>query len=204
MARHTGPRLKIVRRFQAPLPGLTQKNGERRPYPPGQHGPGRRSKLSDYRIRLEEKQKLRFNYGLTERQLRKYYKSATKTKGDTGALLLQLLERRLDNCVFRAGFAPTIPAARQLVNHGHVQVNGKSVDIASYALRTGEKITLRSKSQKIPIVLMTLAARSLELPSYLAVEAEQFEATFTDLPTRDDTPFDLQEQLVIEYYSRVA
>jgi small subunit ribosomal protein S4 len=106
MARHTGPRLKIVRRFQAPLPGLTQKNGERRPYPPGQHGPGRRSKLSDYRIRLEEKQKLRFNYGLTERQLRKYYKKATKTKGDTGALLLQILERRLDNCVFRAGFAP--------------------------------------------------------------------------------------------------
>jgi small subunit ribosomal protein S4 len=204
MARHTGPRLKIVRRFQAPLPGLTQKNGERRPYPPGQHGPGRRSKLSDYRIRLEEKQKLRFNYGLTERQLRKYYKKATKTKGDTGALLLQILERRLDNCVFRAGFAPTVPAARQLVNHGHVQVNGKKVDIASFSISVGEKITLRDKSQKIPVVVTSLAARSLELPSYLAVDNEKFEATVTDLPGRSDTPLDLQEQLIIEYYSRVA
>ncbi|RYF04972.1 MAG: 30S ribosomal protein S4, partial [Deltaproteobacteria bacterium] len=101
MARYRGPRLKIVRRFQEPLPGLTQKNGERRPYPPGQHGPGRRTKMSDYRIRLEEKQKLRCNYGLCERQLRRYYKRAIKTKGDTGALLLQLLESRLDNVVFR-------------------------------------------------------------------------------------------------------
>ncbi len=204
MARHTGPRLKIVRRFQAPLPGLTQKNGERRPYPPGQHGPGRRSKLSDYRIRLEEKQKLRFNYGLTERQLRKYYKHATKTKGDTGALLLQLLEQRLDNVVFRAGFAPTIPAARQLINHGHLLVDGKKVNIASYAVHTGQLIKLRDKSQKIPVVLTTLAARPLEMPSYLTVDNDAFSATMTELPGRDDVPVEVQEQLIIEYYSRVA
>ena len=204
MARHTGPKLKIVRRFQAQLPGLTQKNGERRPYPPGQHGPGRRSKLSDYRIRLEEKQKLRFNYGLTERQLRRYYKHATKTKGDTGALLLQLLESRLDNCVFRAGYAPSIPAARQLINHGHVLVDAKKVDIGSYALRPGSKITLRDKSKVIPMVASTMSARPLELPSYLAVEADKFEASFTGMPTRDDVPVEVQEQLIIEYYSRVA
>ena len=204
MARHTGPRLKIVRRFQAPLPGLTNKNGERRPYPPGQHGPGRRAKLSDYRIRLEEKQKLRFNYGLSERQLRRYYRRAIKTKGDTGALLLQLLEQRLDNAVFRAGFAPTVPAARQLVNHGHVQVNGKKVDIASYAVRTNDKISLREKSKKIPVVITTLTARPLELPSWLSVDTDKVEAMVTGLPQRDDVPVDVQEQLIVEFYSRVA
>lgn len=204
MARHTGPRLKIVRRFQAPLPGLTQKNGERRPYPPGQHGPGRRAKLSDYRIRLEEKQKLRFNYGLSERQLRRYYRRAIKTKGDTGALLLQLLEARLDNTIFRAGFAPTIPAARQLVNHGHVLVNSKKVDIASYSVKTNDIITLREKTKKIPVVVTTLQARPLEVPSYLSVDGDKVEAVCTGLPSRDDVPVEVQEQLIVEFYSRVA
>jgi small subunit ribosomal protein S4 len=204
MARYTGPRLKKVRRFQAPLPGLTQKNGERRPYPPGQHGPGRRSKLSDYRIRLEEKQKLRLNYGLSESQLRQYYRRSTKTKGDTGALLLQLLERRLDNCVFRAGFAPTIAAARQLVNHGHVRVNDAKVDIASFLLASGHKISLAEKAKKIPLVVSTIGSRPLELPSYLTVDAENFVATMTDLPSRPDTPVEVQELLIIELYSRVA
>jgi small subunit ribosomal protein S4 len=204
MARYRGPRLKIVRRFQEPLPGLTQKNGERRPYPPGQHGPGRRSKLSDYRIRLDEKQKLRCNYGLNERQLRRYYKRAIKTKGDTGALLLQLLESRLDNVVFRAGFAPTIPAARQLINHGHVLVNGKRVDVASYSVRNEQKIVLKAESLKIPMVQSTLQARPLEIPSYLSVDAEKGEAIFTGAPTREDVPVDVQEQLIVEFYSRVA
>lgn len=204
MARYSGPRLKIVRRFQQPLPGLTQKNGERRPYPPGQHGPGRRGKLSDYRIRLDEKQKLRCNYGLSERQLRKYFKRAIKIKGDTGALLLQLLESRLDNAVFRAGFAPTVPGARQLVNHGHVRVNGHKVDIASYRLKPNDKITLREKSLKIPVVATTLAARSLELPSYLSFDTDSNVATFTGQPTREDVPVEVQEQLIVEYYSRVA
>lgn len=204
MARNTGPRLKIVRRFQEPLPGLTQKNGERRPYPPGQHGPGRRAKVSDYRIRLEEKQKLRFNYGLSERQLRRYFKRAIKTKGDTGALLLQLLESRLDNVVFRAGFAPTIPGARQLINHGHIRVNNKKVDIASFVVRVNDVVSVREKSRKIPVVVSTLAARPLELPSYLTVDSEKFEATINGAPTRDDVPVDVQEQLIVEFYSRVA
>ena len=204
MARDTGPRLKIVRRFQEPLPGLTQKNGERRPYPPGQHGQGRRAKVSEYRIRLQEKQKLRFNYGVSERQLRRYFKRAIKTKGDTGALLLQLLESRLDNVVFRAGFAPTIPAARQLINHGHVRINNKKVDIASYLVRLNDVVTLKEASKKIPVVVSTLAARPLELPSYLSVDNDKVEATFNGAPTREDVPVDVQEQLIVEYYSRVA
>ena len=204
MARYRGPRLRIVRRFQETLPGLTQKNGERRPYPPGQHGPGRRGKLSDYRLRLEEKQKLRFNYGLSERQLLRYFRRAVKMKGDTGALLLQLLEIRLDNAVFRAGFAPTIPAARQLVNHGHILVNAKKVDIASYQLRLNDTLALRESSKIIPMVAASLGARSLELPSYLSVDNETSLATFTGSPSRDDVPVDVQEQLIIEFYSRVA
>ena len=204
MSRQRGPRLKIVRRFQEPLPGLTQKNGERRPYPPGQHGPGRRGKVSDYRVRLDEKQKLRLNYGLTERQLRRYYRRATKTKGDTGALLLCLLESRLDNTVFRAGFAPTVPAARQLVNHGHVRVNGKRVDIASYSLASGQVVSLTDDAKKIPMVATALQGRALELPSYLSVDESLAQASVTSLPQREDVPVEVQEQLIIEYYSRVA
>ena len=204
MARYRGPRLKIVRRFQEPLPGLTQKNGERRPYPPGQHGPGRRTKVSDYRVRLEEKQKLRHNYGLSETQLRRYYKSASSTKGDTGAILLQLLESRLDNVVFRAGFGPTIPAARQLINHGHVLVNGKKVDRANYQLSANDKVSLREASLKVPMVVTSLASRALELPSYLSFAQDTNEATFTGSPSREDVPVDVQEQLIIEHYSRVA
>lgn len=204
MARYRGPRLKIVRRFQEPLPGLTQKNGERRPYPPGQHGPGRRTKVSDYRVRLEEKQKLRHNYGLSETQLRRYYKKASGTKGDTGAILLQLLESRLDNVVFRAGYAPTIPAARQLINHGHVRINGQKVDRANYQLSTNDKVALKEASLKVPMVATSLASRALELPSYLSFATENNEATFTGVPTREDVPVDVQEQLIIEHYSRVA
>src|SRR3954466_3613160 len=120
MARYTGPRLKIIRRFGQHLPGLPRKSAENRPYPPGQHGLSRKPKASDYRIRLEEKQKLRANYGLTERQLRTYFKRAIRAKGDTGGNLLAMLESRLDNVVFRGGFAGTIPSARQLVSHGHI------------------------------------------------------------------------------------
>jgi small subunit ribosomal protein S4 len=204
MARYRGPRLKKVRRFQVALPGLTQKNGEKRPYPPGQHGPGRQGKLSDYRVRLEEKQKIRFNYGISERQLRRYYRKAAKTKGDTGALLLQMLESRLDNAVFRAGFAPTLPAARQLVTHGHVLVNNRKLDIASYALSPGDRFSLLDASRKIPMVEHSLKNRALEIPSYLDFDEGECVATFKDTPLREDVPVEVQEQLVIEFYSRVA
>jgi small subunit ribosomal protein S4 len=155
-------------------------------------------------VRLEEKQKLRHNYGLSETQLRRYYKSASSTKGDTGAILLQLLESRLDNVVFRAGFGPTIPAARQLINHGHVRVNGKKVDRANYQLSANDKVSLREASLKVPMVVTSLASRALELPSYLSFAQDTNEATFTGTPTREDVPVDVQEQLIIEHYSRVA
>jgi len=204
MARFTGPRLKIIRRFSQHLPGLTRKSAENRPYPPGVHGTGRRPKASDYRIRLEEKQKLRFNYGLNERQLRSLFKKAAQAKGDTGQNLLQLLESRLDNVVFRAGFAPTAPAARQLVGHGHLKVNGKKVDIPSYRLRVGDMLTLREKSKKHPLVAESFPAPSLEVPTYLTRDLGKLEATFTAVPTRDDIPLDVQENLIVEFYSRVS
>ncbi len=204
MSRETGPRLKIVRRFGQHLPGLTRKSAENRPYPPGQHGLGRRPKPSGYRIRLEEKQKLRFNYGISERQLRKYFRKAAASKGDTGQRLLQLLESRLDNVVFRAGFAPTIPAARQLVTHGHLLINGRKCDIPSYDVRAGDLLGLKEKSKKMPTVVESFPAPTLELPSYLTREDGNMEATYNALPTRDDIPLDIQENLIIEHYSRVA
>src|SRR5918997_5477486 len=135
MSRYRGPRLRVVRRL-GDVPGLTRKT-PRRAYPPGQHGQARK-KRSEYAIRLEEKQKLRFNYGITEKQLLRYVRKARRATGSTGQTLLQLLEMRLDNTVFRMGMAPTIPAARQLVNHGHVTVNNRVVSIASYACRAGD------------------------------------------------------------------
>lgn len=205
MSRNRSPRLKIVRRFQQHLPGLTRKTAERRPYPPGVHGTSRRIKRSDYRVRLEEKQKLRMNYGVTERQLRTYFKKAVAFPGDTGQRLLQLMESRLDNVVFRAGFAPTIPAARQLVTHGHIQVNGRRLDIPSYQCQSGDVLSVREKSQKIPVVEECIASPSLEIPSYLGTdEASPFKKEFRTLPMRDDVPLEIQENLIIEYYSRIV
>ena len=203
MARHTGPRLKIVRRFGQHLPGLTRKSAENRPYPPGQHGLGRRPKASDYRIRLEEKQKLRLNYGLNERQLRTLFRRAAQTKGDTGQNLLQLLESRLDNVVYRAGFAATIPAARQLVTHGHVLVNGRKVTIPSYALKVNDVVEIKDSN-----VSRQLATRHLELstnrvvPEWLSFNKEQFRGTVLRLPTREEIQPIANEQAVVEFYSR--
>jgi small subunit ribosomal protein S4 len=204
MARYRGPRLKIVRRFGQQLPGLTRKSAENRPYPPGQHGMGRKPKPSDYRVRLEEKQKLRKNYGLSERQLRNYFRHASALKGDTGGNLLQLLESRLDNVVFRAGFAPTIPAARQLVAHGHFRVNGKKVNIPSYRVREGEVIALRERSKAIATLTDSFASPTLEVPSYLQRDDANLQVSITATPTREDVPLDIQENLIIEHYSRVA
>lgn len=204
MARFRGPRLKLVRRFQAHLPGLTRKSAERRPYPPGQHGPNRRRKMSDYAVRLEEKQKLRFNYQVSEKQLRKYFKKAKASKGDTGLRLLQILETRLDNVVFRAGFAPTIPAARQMVTHGHVTVNGKRVDVPSYQLREGEEVSLGAKGKANELFKSFFAQPSLVYPSYLEMDEKEMSATVKALPERDDIPLEVQENLIIEHYNRVA
>ena len=148
MARYTGPRLKVMRALGTELPGLSRKSMENRSYPPGQHGQKNRRR-SDYAVRLAEKQKLRFNYGLSEKQIRRLFREAKSSKAPTGDKLLELLERRLDNFVFRAGFAPTAVAARQLVRHRHVLLNGRSVNIPSIRINPGDKITLTVKPQAV-------------------------------------------------------
>ena len=203
MSRYTGPRLRVVRRFQQQIPGLARKSDGVRTNPPGQHGE-RRTRMTDYRLRLEEKQKLRYNYGVTERQLRKYFREAKRIKGDTGKNLLQLLESRLDNVVFRLGFAPTVPAARQLVSHGHIAVNGSRVNIPSYVMHAGDVITPTEKSNKHPVIIETVENPSLSLADYLDLDEKKPEGIFKRPPEREDIPLEVQENFVVEYYSRVA
>lgn len=203
MSRYTGPRLKIIRRLGTPLPGLMRTDPDlRRPYPPGQHGPTKRKKLSDYALRLMEKQKLRFHYGVSERQLRRYVAQAFKGKGNSGVNLLQLLERRLDNVVFRAGFAPTIPAARQMTRHGHITVNGRRVNIPSFQVKPGDVIGVRESSKiKERVVENMKDPNNLAVPSYLEVGDGVPEAKVKTVPERDDVPLDIEPQLIVEYYS---
>ena len=202
MSRYRGPRLRITRRL-GELPGLTRKSA-RRAYPPGQHGQNRK-KRSEYAIRLEEKQKLRFNYGLSESQLLRYIRKARRVTGSTGQLLLQLLEMRLDNTVFRLGMAPTIPAARQLVNHGHVTVNGKVVNIASYQCRPGEMIGVRNRDKSREMVETNLQYPGLaNLPSHLEFDKNKLEGKVNGVVEREWVALQVNELLVVEYYSRMA
>src|SRR5215510_10134499 len=166
MSRFTGPRLKVMRALGVELPGLSRKSTEARPHRPGQHGQ-KMMRPSEYRVQLVEKQKLRFNYGLTERQLRNVFAEARRSKSHTGDKLVELLERRLDNVVFRAGFAPTIPAARQLVLHRHVCVNGKAVTIPSYRVRLGDAVDLRERSRSLDVVKGSLSEPALNRPEWL-------------------------------------
>src|SRR5690554_1411049 len=202
MARHTGPRVKIMRALGADLPGLSRKTRERRPYPPGQHGQGRRRKLSDYGRQLQEKQKLRYNYGLGERQFRRIVVEARASRMAAGQRILQLLESRLDNVVFRAGYASTIPAARQLVTHGHFLVNGRRVDIASYRVSEGDVIQPRSRSLNLKPIEESLAAPSLARPDWLEFNADKRITRVAALPPASTVPFEVDVQLVIEYYSQ--
>ena len=203
MARYRGPRLKIVRRLGTPLPGLIRTDPDlRRPYPPGQHGPTKRAKLSDYALRLREKQKVRFHYGLSEHQMKRYIADAFRRKGNPGLILLNSLERRLDNVLFRAGFAPTMTAARQMARHGHINVNGKKVDIPSYSLRDGDVIEPRENSKmKEQIARNRTDPNNLSLPGYLAVMENETKMKVTMAPTREDVPVIVNEQLIIEFYS---
>jgi small subunit ribosomal protein S4 len=203
MARYTGPKDKISRRFGIPLFGAT-KALEHKNYPPGMHGPkGSRRKQTDYSIALAEKQKLRYQYGLLERQFRRYFKTALTRRGVTGETLLQLLESRLDNIVFRLGFANSRSAARQMVNHGHVQVNGRKVDISSYNVKPGDTVTVKDKPGS-----RSLAARNLELtqispvPDWLTLNKEQFSGVVARIPSRDEIAPIVNEQLIVELYSR--
>ncbi|WP_088243282.1 30S ribosomal protein S4 [Calothrix rhizosoleniae] len=202
MSRYRGPRLRITRRL-GELPGLTRKSA-RRAYPPGQHGQNRK-KRSEYAIRLEEKQKLRFNYGLSESQLLRYVRKARRVTGSTGQVLLQLLEMRLDNTIFRLGMAPTIPGARQLVNHGHVTVNGKVVDIASYQCRPGEMIGVRNQNKSRQLVETNLQYPGLaNLPSHLEFDKNKLEGKVNGVVEREWVALQVNELLVVEYYSRMA
>lgn len=202
MARTTGPRLKIMRALGVELPGLSRKSIEGRPNPPGQHGQqAARRRRSDFAVKLVEKQKIRFNYGVSEKQMRKLMLEARKGSEPTGEKLMSLLERRLDNVVFRAGFAPTGIAARQLVNHGHVLLNGKSVNIASIRLKVGDVVALKESSRKIPMVVASLAAPSLTVPEWLAVDVGHGTASIGHLPSIEDVPFPLDVQQVVEYYA---
>ena len=203
MARYRGPRLRIVRRL-GELPGLTQKTCTRN-FPPGQHGPKKRgtqkSKESQYAKRLKEKQKLRFNYGISERQLISYVREARRRKGSTGELLLQLLEMRLDNIVFRLGFAPTIAGARQLITHGHILINNHRVDIPSYICKINDSISVANPSQKFVKTSMERFSSKIEAP-HLEINVDKLSAVVTNLVSRKNVGLDINELLVVEYYSR--
>lgn len=201
MSRYTGPRVRVLRALGTELPGLTRKKAERRPYPPGQHGQARR-KLSEFALRLIEKQKLRYNYGLSERQLLTAFTQARSSKGNTAERLVELLERRLDNVVFRAGFARSIPAARQLVRHGHVSVDGKKLDIPSYRVKRGEAISIRESSKKLACIAASLAT-PLPFPTeWLTVDTTALTANVSALPDVTSVPFPINLQRVVEFYSQ--
>ncbi len=202
MSRYRGPRLRIVRRL-GDLPGLTRKSA-RKAYPPGQHGQSRR-KRSEYAIRLEEKQKLRFNYGITEKQLVRYVRKARRVAGSTGQTLLELLEMRLDNTIFRLGMAGTIPAARQLVNHGHITVNDRVVDVASYQCRSGDVIKVRDRDRSRQLVETNMEYPGLaNLPSHLEFDKAALTGKVNGKIEREWVALQVNELLVVEYYSRMA
>jgi len=201
MSRYIGPRVKKMRALGVEMPGLSRKKTERRPYPPGQHGQGRR-KITEYGVRLIEKQKLHFNYGVTERQLRRLVAEALGSKAATGDKLLELLERRLDNAVFRACFAPTIPAARQLVRHGHVLINGKRLDIPSYRIQQGDVITLKEKAKENAHVKEALAATVISRPAWVEFDESKQSAKVQSLPDETSIPFPIDVKMVVEFYSQ--
>ncbi|MGI9666593.1 MAG: 30S ribosomal protein S4 [Acidimicrobiia bacterium] len=201
MARYTGPRTKRSRRARQLLDENKAKYFDRRPYPPGQHGRGR-IRESQYQIQLREKQKLRFMYGVLEKQFRKYYKNAAKKSGITGTNLLVILETRLDNVVYRSNLANTRPQARQLVNHGHFQVNGKKVDIPSYEVRAGDVVTVREKSKDILPVQHAIDTVGRTVPEWINVDPGERKITIDDMPSREQIDTDIKEQLIVELYSK--
>ncbi|WP_221029666.1 30S ribosomal protein S4 [Actomonas aquatica] len=202
MARYIGPTTRLSRRFGQPLFGAT-KAYEKRSYPPGQHGPRLRRKKSEYAIGLDEKQKLRYVYGLLERQFRRTFEKAKNEKGVTGERFLQLLETRLDSTVYSLGFAKTRAAARQLVNHGHVRVNGKKVDISSYTVVAGDEVMIKDTPTSRQIATRNLEeTRARNVPGWLTLNQETYTGVVNRLPTREEMTQDINEQLIVEFYSR--
>lgn len=202
MARYTGPRVRISRRFGIPIFGPT-KYLERRAYGPGVHGPKSRRKHTDYGLGLIEKQKLRYYYGLLERQFRGVYEKALRRRGVTGEQMLQILETRLDNVVFHLGFANTRAAARQMVSHGHITVNGRKVNVPSFALKVNNVIEVKNNNVSRQLATKNLEiATSRSVPDWLLLDKENFKGTVMRVPTRDEIQPIANEQAVVEFYSR--
>ena len=200
MSRYTGPSYKKARRVGFSI-SETGKELARRPYGPGQHGQDRKGKLSDYGNQLKEKQKVRFMYGVNERQFRKTFEEAAKMKGIQGTNFLRLLESRLDNLVYRIGFATTRRGARQLVNHGHVTVNGKKVDIPSYRVKPGDVITMKEADKNLKVVTESLAKTNKRV-DFINYDEGKMEATYVRLPERNELNADINEALIVEFYNK--
>jgi small subunit ribosomal protein S4 len=199
MARYTGPKFKLSRRLGISLSGTGKEL--KRPFPPGQHGPGQRRKVSGYGMQLMEKQKLRHMYGLSEKQFNNLFNKAAQMQGITGENFMVLLESRLDNLVYRLGFANSRAGSRQLVSHGHITVNGKKVDIASYLVSPGDVIGLRERSRSLASVKDAIANRNF-LPNYLEFNDAAVEGKYVRLPERSELPQEIDEKQIVEFYSR--
>ena len=205
MSRYTGPKARVSRRLGTNIWGTKGETDalEKRPYPPGEHGRTlRRGNSSEYLIQLQEKQKARFSYGLTERQFRNIFKEASRRDGVTGDNMLRYLELRLDNFVYRAGWASSRPQARQFVNHGHVSVNGQRVNIPSYRLRKGDEVTLRDKAKGMIVIQWNSEVLDRESPAWIDMINDGFGAKVRELPIREQIDIPIREQLIVELYSK--
>jgi small subunit ribosomal protein S4 len=201
MARYTGPKAKISRRFGEAIEGHS-KALQKKNYPPGMHGRGRRKKQSEYAVQLSEKQKAKYIYGVLERQFAKMFDLASRKSGITGENLLQLLESRLDNTVYRMGISPTRRGARQLVSHKHILVNGEVVNIPSYSLKPGDIVSVRERSKSLEAITSSLAGRGTKRYSWLEWDNSSLSGKFVSVPGRDDIPENIKEQLIVELYSK--
>ncbi len=198
---YTGPKVKLSRKLGLNLTPKSHKYTEKKPYPPGQHGKlKRRAKMSDYARQLLEKQKLRYQYNVSEKQMNNYYQKASRITGNTGEFLLQLLESRLDSLTYRAGLAPSIYAARQLVTHGHVLVNGKRVNVPSYSVRPNSVVSIKESSRKIPMILDSI--RSVQPPPYIDLVKAEFTFRYLYIPPKEEIPVVVELPQVVEYYAR--
>jgi small subunit ribosomal protein S4 len=201
MARYTGPKAKVARRFNEAIFGPS-KALAKKAYPPGQHGRGRRKKQSEYSVQLMEKQKAKYTYGVLEKQFSNLFQKASRKSGITGVVLLQLLEARLDNAVYRLGISPTRRGARQLVSHKHITVNGQLVNIPSFSLKVGDVVSVREKSQSLEAITNSVAATSSKRFPWLEWEASELTGKVVAVPQRDEIPENIQEQLIVELYSK--
>jgi len=201
MARYRGPKSKVARRFNEPIFGPS-KAVQKKPYGPGQHGRGRRKKKSEYAVQLNEKQKAKYTYGVLERQFANLFHKASRKGGITGEVLLQLLESRLDNIVYRLGISPTRRGARQLVLHKHILVNGSVVNIASYTLKTADVVSVREKSKSLEVIVNSLTSNRVQKYPWLEWDGTEKAGKYISIPEREEIPENIQEQLIVELYSK--